>query len=353
MDSGTLGTRDFWSVGAYKRPGAWGRRLFISVAVFAVAAVAGCGSVHATGADSASKVITATVPAWATAGPSASPSRTHHKPAPHQTAAKPTSTTAIPSPTSSTTQNAAGACVTTAAKGLCGPYVYSAITNSTGQNTCVGQDVWSPVAGWSEDTDRNQPGQLVRDRQHARREHGRGVLPELRASSTTTRTRWPLLRRSTVVSENMNAVSGTSAGAAYDMWLNNWQNEVMIQHDYRRPRDMRRAGHGRLRRLGGVPTRVAPVQVRFGADMAAFRSQRAVRQRGHPRHANWLVNNGYLPQKSRLTAMSYGFEICSTGGKPETFTVSNSRSAPHRLHGRDYRVSVSPTGCSYETCRVT
>ena len=44
---------------------------------------------------------------------------------------------------------------------------------------------------------------------------------------------------------------------------------------------------------------------------------------------NWLVNNGYLPQKSGLTAISYGFEICSTGGKPETFTVSRfSLSAP-------------------------
>ena len=32
-------------------------------------------------------------------------------------------------------------------------------------------------------------------------------------------------------SEDMNPTAGTSAEAAYDIWLNNWNNEVMIQHD--------------------------------------------------------------------------------------------------------------------------
>ena len=36
----------------------------------------------------------------------------------------------------------------------------------------------------------------------------------------------------------------------------------------------------------------------------------------------WLVSHGYLPKESGLTDISYGFEICSTGGRPETFTVS-------------------------------
>ena len=44
---------------------------------------------------------------------------------------------------------------------------------------------------------------------------------------------------------------------------------------------------------------------------------------------NWLVRRGYLPQGSGLTDISYGFEIYSSGGRPETFTVSRfSISAP-------------------------
>ena len=36
----------------------------------------------------------------------------------------------------------------------------------------------------------------------------------------------------------------------------------------------------------------------------------------------WLINRKYLPQKNGLTAIGYGFEVCSTGGRPETFTVN-------------------------------
>ena len=36
----------------------------------------------------------------------------------------------------------------------------------------------------------------------------------------------------------------------------------------------------------------------------------------------WLVSHGYLPKESGLTDISYGFEICSTGGRPERFSVS-------------------------------
>lgn len=36
----------------------------------------------------------------------------------------------------------------------------------------------------------------------------------------------------------------------------------------------------------------------------------------------WLEHHRYLPQNSALTDISYGFDICSTSGQPETFTVS-------------------------------
>jgi hypothetical protein len=37
----------------------------------------------------------------------------------------------------------------------------------------------------------------------------------------------------------------------------------------------------------------------------------------------WLQDHGYLPPGSGLWQIDYGFEICSTGGQPETFAVSH------------------------------
>jgi glycosyl hydrolase family 12 len=37
---------------------------------------------------------------------------------------------------------------------------------------------------------------------------------------------------------------------------------------------------------------------------------------------NWLESNGYMPAGSGLNQIDFGYEICSTGGVPETFTLS-------------------------------
>jgi hypothetical protein len=36
----------------------------------------------------------------------------------------------------------------------------------------------------------------------------------------------------------------------------------------------------------------------------------------------WLVNHHYLPAHTGLWLIGYGWEICSTGGRQETFEVS-------------------------------
>ncbi len=36
----------------------------------------------------------------------------------------------------------------------------------------------------------------------------------------------------------------------------------------------------------------------------------------------WLETNGYLPARSIWTGVGQGWEICSTGGQPETFLES-------------------------------
>ena len=321
MNSDTLGTGDFWSVGARKRPGDWGRRLFISVAVFAVAAVAGCGSVHATGADPASKVITAVVPTSATAG--SSPTGTRHKPAPHKTAATPKLTTAISSPSPSTTDNAAGACVTTAAKGNCGPYTYPQIQGNPSEIT-VGQNVWSPISGWQQTLTATNPGNWQVTANMPDENTAVISFPNTGANYNSPQlSSFPAIYSS--FSETMGSSSATNAHAAYDLWFNNWKNEVMIQTDFA-PSGARCSSYEASATFGG--SNGVPVQkwslCQFGSELIwQMPTNEASGSVDIKAMTTWLENNGYMPQNSTVTAMSYGFEISSTGGQNQTFRVSN------------------------------
>jgi hypothetical protein len=130
----------------------------------------------------------------------------------------------------------------------------------------------------------------------------------------------------------MNATSGTSAEAAYDIWLNNWNNEVMIQHDmYSRggpcgPVLASPTFGGR----DGVPVQAWNL-CQYGSEIIwqvppSGNGNQYGEQSGSVdilAMLVWLENNGgYLPQGSNLTAIGYGFEICSTGGVAENFQIS-------------------------------
>jgi hypothetical protein len=221
-------------------------------------------------------------------------------------------------------------CVTSAAKGTCGPYVYPAVTHSDGQNSFVGQDVWSPVDGWSQTLQSANPGDW-------------SVTANMPAGNTavvsypnagTAYGEQPLSSFSRITSsfsENMHATSTTSGWAAYDLWFNNWGDEVMIQHDF--------AGAGPCAPVAtqtfggsyGVPVQKW-IMCRFGSE----RIWKLAGNSGSESTSNeqsgsvdilsmltWMENNGLLPKNSTITDLSMGFEICSTGGVPETFTVSS------------------------------
>jgi hypothetical protein len=296
----TVGSR----VGAHRgRPG-WGwwlrRWLVISSAVFALAAFAGCDSGHKAGKYAAPAASTAAGPTPAsTISPSPSPTRT----------------------------GATGVCVTSTAKGSCGPYLYPAITRSNGQNTTVGQDVWNPIPGWSQTLHATDPGNWY-------------VTADMPAGNTAVvsfpnvgqNIDWvngappPLSSYTSIYSsftENMNRTSGTSAEAAYDIWLNNWRNEVMIQHDIVNRGTCPVLATAEFGGSGGVPVQDWNL-CKYGTELIWQLSGNGEQSSSVDILAmlTWLVSHGYLPQGSGLTAISYGFEICSTGGQPETFTLS-------------------------------
>jgi hypothetical protein len=266
----------------------------ISSAVFVVAALAACGPAQATD------------PSASSAPPAAgeSPSVSTH-----------------------------ATCVTSAVKGTCGPYTYPGITNSTGNNTIIGQNVWNPISGWAQTLYSTNPGQWH-------------VIAKMPAGNTAV-VSFPnvgqeyyykntLADFSSIYSsftENMHPGTGTSAEAAYDIWLNNWSNEVMIQHDIVNRGTCPAQATATFGGRGGVPVQTWHL-CKYGSELIWQLSDGERSGRVDILGMlNWLVSHRYLQAESGLTDISYGFEICSTGGRPETFAVSGfSISAAPKLH---------------------
>jgi hypothetical protein len=351
-----------WVGGYRERPGAVRRSsrvMLIATGVCAVAVLAGCGSGQLAAAPAvpvarptlAVAGVSAKVPPTADKKKSAKASPTAKKSAKASpTAARTTgaaATSAPPSPTAAATPSTSATmpasatpspgttqvgatCVTSANKGNCGPYVYSDITGSDGQNTWVGQDVWNPISGYSQTLHSTSPNDWYATANAPAGNTAVLSFPNVSEQYyyTNALTDWSSIYSS--FSEDMHPASGTSAEAAYDIWLNNWANEVMIQHDMVNRGTCPVLATASFGGSGGVPVQKWNL-CKYNTELI-WQLSGPGEQSGTVNimaMLTWLENHGYLPQKSGLTAISYGFEICSTGGKPETFTVSGfSISAP-------------------------
>lgn len=116
----------------------------------------------------------------------------------------------------------------------------------------------------------------------------------------------------------------TAGWAAYDLWFNNWHDEVMIQTDITANRDY---------------DCVAKATATFSGQpwhLCVFGQERVWKPGADDNHLQnrtsgtlniqafliWMGQHGYLPADSTWTAGSYGFEICDTGGTSEVFKVN-------------------------------
>ncbi len=323
--------------GAVPRAGRPRGRLVISAAALSAAALAaGCASGQAPGAPGPIAASIVAPPTLASIGPSSSPGHSakaaspSRAPARGRATASPSSSPtgrdpATPSPTPTTssaspppTGSGGWSCVTSAAKGSCGPYSYPRI-QGTSSNPTVNNNVWSPISGWQETLYSNNPGSWSVT---ANMPAGNTAVVSYPSSGSNYNDR-ALSSFSTIdssFSETMNPVSGTSAEAAYDVWLNNWANEVMIQHDIvnrgscpvlatasfggsRRKWNLCKYGSELIWQLAGSGERSGTV------DILSM--------------LTWLQSHGYLPGSSTLTSIGYGWEICSTGGVNEDFQVTS------------------------------
>lgn len=113
--------------------------------------------------------------------------------------------------------------------------------------------------------------------------------------------------------------------AAYDLWFNNWADEVMIQTDITAP-SAYDCDSAASTTINGMPWHLCD-----------FGSERVLKPGTDDQHLQnmtsgsvdvkalltWLESTGHLPASSKWTASSFGYEICDTHGTDQTFKVND------------------------------
>ncbi len=120
--------------------------------------------------------------------------------------------------------------------------------------------------------------------------------------------------------ETMNVTSATDAEAAYDIWLDdgNGPKEIMIWVD----------NHGQTPAgddkgavaIGGTTYELWSSS---GGTISFVMSNEQSGTVDILAVLHWLQSNGYVSSTADLGQVDFGWEICSTGGVPETFTISS------------------------------
>lgn len=249
--------------------------------------------------------------------------------------------------------SAAKGCSTSAAQGSCGPYDnYPGITGTT-SSTNIGNNVWNPIHGWHQTLAAISPGDWQVTANMPAGNTAVVSYPSVGANyGRTTDVPTPLAKYSIIRSwfaENMHKTARTSGWAAYDIWLgpdncspansNCASHEVMIQHDFAKN------GACTILAKATFPGRAGHRQhwhlCKFGSEIIwklGTDDQHKVSERTGVVHIlamlRWLIQHHYLPPHTGLWLIGYGWEICSTGGRPETFSVSGyTLRATCRTHG--------------------
>jgi hypothetical protein len=139
-------------------------------------------------------------------------------------------------------------------------------------------------------------------------------------------------------SESFPHNGSTHAWGMFDLWFNNWANEVMVQYDFSNnaPCPTTPITDKVFGGTSGVPsqswflcTLTSPeangtyktMAWKLGTDQTDLRSESSG-SIDILAMIKYLEKKGYLPARSTWTAISMGWEICSTGGRTETFTGS-------------------------------
>ncbi|MGA9061981.1 MAG: hypothetical protein WB341_09980 [Terracidiphilus sp.] len=256
-------------------------------------------------------------------------------------------------------------CVTSVPLGICGPYDYPSVTGNNGNNVNVQNGFWNSAnapAGSSQTMYSTSPGNWYVEANFANGNTAVMSYPDSDAIYTD-----PLLGSYASIyssfAKDMSLNSDTGAEAAYDIWLNDYGNEVMIWTDISNRSSAGCSGTLAQVSFGGsngVPTHLWDLwkcssgEIVWQLDQQAFGS-------GTPTvyglssgsvdiyaMLTWLMTNGYLPLGTTIKQIEYGFEIASTGGVNEQFqvtgwSVTDTAAAPGFIAGSGGTSSITVT----------
>lgn len=235
-------------------------------------------------------------------------------PSPSPSSTATASPTATPSPTGT---NGPMCVVTQSTGNPCSLGTFAGIPGSNQYNLYGGNDCWADptctftstfydAGNWS--VQANEPAGNTSVKAYPDVQHLYDS-PDLSSLSSLTST----------YAEDVGATSGTIAWAAYDVWLNNWAAEILIAVDNHNidPTYLPVVGHFTvdgegytLYDNGSERVVVADTNQQSGTvDIQAVLGQ--------------VQALGKLPAANTLNAVDFGWEIDSTGGQQETFSVSN------------------------------
>ncbi|MFW5472228.1 DUF4082 domain-containing protein [Knoellia sp. CPCC 206450] len=117
----------------------------------------------------------------------------------------------------------------------------------------------------------------------------------------------------------------TVTWAAYDLWFNDWRDEVMIQVDIA-ANDYYDCTHVASATFAGKPWHLCTFGAQRvwkpGVDDDSIRNEK-VGSIEVKEMLVWLEEHGHLPRNSTWTAASFGFEPCDTGGANVRMSVKD------------------------------
>lgn len=213
---------------------------------------------------------------------------------------------------------------TSAANGSLGPYLYAPITSSNGANTHLNNNVWNAgsAPGWAQTLTATDPGNWSVVANITNNSGAVISYPDVEQDYNEQ----PLSSFQSITSsytETMNATAGSLCEAAYDIWLNNYTDEIMIWVDTTtlQRNTLSFDTHLATVTLGGLvfdvyhPT--SPGSTEWIYCLQTNMPSGTVDVLTVLRHAE----ANYIGQ-STLRALEFGWEISTTNSLSQTFTMS-------------------------------
>jgi hypothetical protein len=260
------------------------------------------------------------------------PTATTPTPTPTQTTPTPTPTPTTPTPTPTQTGTA---CVKTAYDtSQCdfasyGPKITGAQANN---HPWVSQNVWGGVPGGTQKLTAFSPTNWnVVAQVPASHDSDGGIVsyPDTGFWMGNNTGTTPVSSFTSITSswDVTLPTSSVNAGwAAYDLWFNNWADEVMIRTDVVAPSAYDSSNPVAVVTFGGIPWHLQ----NFGSERVWTPGTDDAHKINIPSGSvdvqailTWMMGHGQLPASSVWTAASFGFEIARTGGTNQTYTVND------------------------------